>query len=371
MDQSPAAVETGKVPPVRVSRRNPFGAAALLVVAFLGAAACGSDVEAARAPAPTTSPVPTPSSPPPPPPPVVWPLTGEVSEGERAIAHPAVAVKIENSLAARPQTGLGAADMVWEQVVEGGITRYVAVYHSQLPAEIGPVRSVRPMDPTIAAPLGGLFAFSGGQADYIAAIRAAGLQVMNNDAGADGFYRISTRSAPHNVYADPRVFVRLADAGHRTAPARQFDFASGAEEATALSAGAPAAAVALTLSGVSHPSWTWNDTEDAWLRAEDGALAMGADGRQLRATNVVVLRVDVVNTARRDAAGNPVPDTVLVGSGEAVVATGGHTVAATWSKAAPGDPVVLTGPGSAPLRLAPGTTWVELVPNRTGAVSVR
>jgi hypothetical protein len=77
---------------------------------------------------------------------VLWPLTG--IESGAVPPHPALAVKVENSVDARPQTGLGAADMVWEEVVEGGITRFVAVYHSTLPPEIGPVRSVRPMAST-------------------------------------------------------------------------------------------------------------------------------------------------------------------------------------------------------------------------------
>src|SRR5436305_153915 len=83
------------------------------------------------------------------------------------------ALPIQNSIDARPQTGLTAADVVWEQVVEGGITRFVAVYHSKLPPEIGPVRSVRPMDPAIAAPLHGLLAFSGGVQTYVSAAQSA------------------------------------------------------------------------------------------------------------------------------------------------------------------------------------------------------
>jgi hypothetical protein len=300
---------------------------------------------------------------------VLWPLTGRATDTD--VDRPALAVKIENSVSARPQTGLDAADMVWEEVVEGGITRYVAVYHSDVPAEIGPVRSVRPMDAAIVAPLGGLFAFSGGQPPFVAAARGAGLQVLSHDAGAAGFYRIGTRPAPHNVYADPRVFLQQADVDHRTAPPEQFGFTTAEEQPTAVAAGRRTAAVDLTLSGSSHPSWTWSRRDGAWLRAEDGVPAVGADGRGLRATNVVVLRVDVVNTSYRDPAGNPVPETVLVGRGEALVATGGHTVAATWSKASLADPVVLTGPSSAPVRLTPGTTWVELVPNGTGAVTVR
>src|SRR3954465_1971113 len=97
--------------------------------------------------------------------------------------------------------GSAAPDMVWEEVVEGGITRFVAVYQSTLPPEIGPVRSVRPMDPAIAGPLHGLIASSGGQRQYIDALAGAGLQVLSQDAGAGGFYRVTTRRAPHNVHA--------------------------------------------------------------------------------------------------------------------------------------------------------------------------
>jgi hypothetical protein len=294
-------------------------------------------------------------------------LTGKPADAP--VDRPALAVKIENSVDARPQTGLGAADMVWEEVVEGGITRYVAVYHSTLLAEIGPVRSVRPMDPAIAAPLHGLFAFSGGQRPFVQAVADAGLQVVSNDAGAGGFHRISARRAPHNVYATPQELLDQADAAHRASPPPQFSFTDPAEQATALSAGAPTAAVQLTLSRISHPQWTWSQPDGAWLRAEDTAPAVEADGAQLRATNVVVLRVDVVNTRFIDPAGNPVPETQLVGTGQALVATNGRTLAATWSKASVADPVVVTGPDGAPVRLAPGNTWVELVPNGTGSVT--
>ncbi|MGY1620191.1 DUF3048 domain-containing protein [Geodermatophilus sp. SYSU D00691] len=295
-----------------------------------------------------------------------WPLTGvPVAAPEN---RPALAVKIENSVDARPQSGLKAADIVWEQVVEGGITRFVAVYHSNLPPEIGPVRSIRPMDPAIAAPLHGLLAFSGGQQQYVDAVAAAGLQVLSQDSGAAGFHRTTTRRAPHNVYAVPQTLVDQADDAHRAAPAAQFDYPAPGEQPTAVAAGQPTSTLALELSGISNPRWTWS-ADGRWLRAEGSTPATDADGTQLGATNVVVLRVDVVATDARDPAGNPVPETVLTGQGEALVASGGHTVAATWSKPTLGDRVMLTGVDGAPVTLAPGTTWIELVPNRTGGVT--
>ncbi|MBY3555789.1 DUF3048 domain-containing protein [Modestobacter lapidis] len=299
---------------------------------------------------------------------MLWPLTG--LESGPVPPRPALAVKIENSVDARPQTGLNAADVVWEEVVEGGITRYVAVYHSAVPPEIGPVRSIRPMDPAIAAPLRGLFAFSGGQRPYVDAVAAAGLQVISHDAGAAGFHRISSRRAPHNVYADPAALWAQADPGHFAPPAPQFDYAEAGAQPTAVTGGAPAAAVQLMLSRSSRPVWTWSAPDARWVRAEGATPAVEADGTPLRAANVVVLRVDIVSTAATDPAGNPVPETVLVGSGEALVATGGSTIPGRWTKHAVGERLFLTGPDGNPVRLAAGNTWVELVPNGTGAVAV-
>ncbi|WP_236832760.1 DUF3048 domain-containing protein [Blastococcus sp. KM273128] len=295
-----------------------------------------------------------------------WPLTGVPAD--TVPDRPALAVKIENSSAARPQTGLNAADMVWEQVVEGGMTRFVAVYHSTLPPEIGPVRSIRPMDAAIAAPLGGLLAFSGGVPPYIAAAENAGLQVLRQDSGADGFFRTTARSAPHNVHATPQTLLDQADADHRSSPGVQFEHAAPGEQPTAVEAGQPAATLDLELSSISTPRWTWSATDGRWLRAEGSTLAVQADGARIGAVNVVVLRVDVVQTEARDPAGNPVPETVLTGSGPALVASGGHTAEATWSKPGVGDRVELTDVDGDPVTLAPGTTWVELVPN-SGAVT--
>ncbi|MCZ2849193.1 DUF3048 domain-containing protein [Modestobacter sp. VKM Ac-2978] len=365
MTRSRSSADAG--PAVGHRPRRRLAAALLMGVALTGVVACGSS--AGTTPVAQSTPATTPPPPPPPPPPpVLWPLTG--LESGPVDPRPALAVKVENSSDARPQTGLGAADLVWEQVVEGGIPRYVAVYHSNLPAQIGPIRSVRPMDPAIAAPLHGLFAFSGGQAGYVDAIAAAGMQVLSNDAGADGFFRTSDRPAPHNVHADPLRLLAQADPAHQAAPPPQFDLAATAEEATAATAGTPATNLALTLSRISRPQWTWSPPDARWLRTEGSTPAVGADGSRLSATNVVVLRVDVLATAARDPAGNPVPETVLVGEGEALVATGGKTVAATWVKTGVGERVVLRGADGHPVRLAPGNTWVELVPNSGGAVAV-
>jgi hypothetical protein len=227
------------------------------------------------------------------------------------------------------------------------------------------------MDPAIAAPLHGLLAFSGGQGPFVDAVEAAGLQVISHDRGDAGFYRSKARSAPHNVYADPAAFLAQADPAHSAAPGPQFPFSAPGELPTAAAAGTPAAVLELKLSGVSHPRWTYDQAAVAWVRAEASKPAVAADGTPLRATNVVVLRVVIDNdTGFGDPAGNPVPETVMVGSGEALVATGGRTVPATWTKQSEATPVVLTGADGRPVTLAPGNTWIELVPIATGSVTV-
>jgi hypothetical protein len=295
-----------------------------------------------------------------------WPLTGVAGE---PAARPAMSIKIENSNAARPQTGLQAADVVWEQMVEGGVTRFNAVYHSMIPEEVGPVRSVRPMDAGISAAYGGLIVFSGGQPPFVQATRDAGLQVLSHDGGQAGFFRSSDRFAPHNLYGTPQDFLDQADDAHSAAPPTQFTFARTAAAATAATAGTPASSLAVNFPQA-HPGWTWDAGQGLWLRTEDGAPATTTDTGQLTAVNVVVLRVDVVTTSYRDPGGAPVPETVVVGSGEAVVATGGQTVTGTWSKPDDASPVTLTTADGSVIELAPGNTWVELLPTSDASISI-
>ena len=299
--------------------------------------------------------------------PTTWPLTG-IAAGDVA-TRAALAVKIENPKEVRPQTGLDEADIVWEQVVEGGVTRFVAVFHSQVPGEVGPIRSVRPMDAGIAAPMHGIVAFSGGQAGFVNSVKASGAQILSHDMGSGGFYRTKTRSAPHNVYGTPSTFWSQADADHQASPPEQFTFARSAEQATAAVSGTPAGTVSVTNSGYSQPSFTWDAASGTWQRSESGKPATAASGARLAGTNVITMSVVLVDSGTRDPAGSVVPETQMVGSGAAVVATGGKTIGATWTKTATDTPVVLTTADGQVVKLAPGKTWVELVPT-SGSVTV-
>lgn len=281
--------------------------------------------------------------------------------------HPAVAVKIENTAMARPQTGLEDADIVWEEMVEGGITRFNAVYHSQQPEVVGPIRSLRPMDVGISLPLGGPQVISGGQQLFLGEAQAQGLQLISDDASHPGFFRESSRRAPHNLYGTLAQF--LEQAQESAPPPEQFVFAEDVEDASAPQDGEPAGELRLAFPSTS-PGWTWDEDAERWLRDEAGVASTSAAGEHLATENVVVVRVQIVASAGRDQSGNAVPETVMTGEGEALVASAGHTVEATWRKDSIADPLVLEDADGEEILLAPGTTWVELLPADRGSLVV-
>src|SRR5207302_7538781 len=118
------------------------------------------------------------------------------------MGRPALVVKIENVAEARPQAGIDAADLVYEEVVEAGLSRFLVVFQSHDADPLGPVRSIRPSDPDIMKPLNPLFAYSGGTAKFINMLHAAGIVDLGVDSAAGGaYYRRGARAAPHNLYA--------------------------------------------------------------------------------------------------------------------------------------------------------------------------
>ncbi|HLS15174.1 MAG TPA: DUF3048 domain-containing protein [Beutenbergiaceae bacterium] len=296
--------------------------------------------------------------------PEAWPLSGVPGEVEE---RPALSVKVENSDDARPQTGLGDADIVWEQLIEGGETRLNAVFHSQVPPSLGPIRSLRPMDVNISSGHGGVLAFSGGQSAFVAEARESSLHLVTHDAGGPGFTRNPDRPAPHNLYGDPAAF--LEDGSGQGPPGEFFSYALPNQEPSAVATGEPASNLQVQFPSAA-PGWDWDEGAEVWQRTEDGEPAMTTDDGQISAVNVVVLRVQVRNTSFTDPSGAPVPETAITGSGTAVVATGGHTITGTWSKEDPADPVVLSTGDDEDLLLAPGNTWVELLPESGSSLSV-
>lgn len=276
--------------------------------------------------------------------------------------NPSIAAKIDNHEGARPQVALESTDIVYEELVEGGITRYVAVWQATIPELLGPVRSIRPMDPDIISPLGGIVAYSGGQEIFVAMMQDAPVVnvVFDFDDGTL-FYRDDVHDSPHDVILRAPLAIQR-NAGLAPTP-QQFAYSSDVATATATQDGTPTASINAVFSSARFPSFAWDEANKYWLRSQEGAPDLDSTGAQLHATNVVTMRVDI------DGQYGYVPKTVMIGSGEAWVSTGGKTVHATWAKADATSPIVLTDDAGTIIRLAPGNTWVELVPNGDGSVS--
>lgn len=360
---------TGGEMGIRQGDRTGHGVLAVLaaLTASMVLAACGSTPSPASTVTAQAGVTPNKSAGPTPTLPATWPLTGVPGD---VVSRPALAVKIENTSQARPQTGLEQADVVWETIVEFDVSRFIAVFHSQVPAEIGPIRSVRPMDPPAVGPTHGLFVFSGGQAGILALVRDSPLQAISHDAGAPGLYRISARSAPHNVYGDPKALWAQADAGHQAPPPEQFVFARTPAQAAAVAQGRPATSLSLRLSAASSPAWSWDAGTGTWLRSEGSVPATAASGARLSAVNVVSITASHPASGFGAQNGASVPTYTLVGSGDGVVATGGQVLDVHWRKDSADAPLQLFTANGAAAPLAPGNTWVELVPAETGSLTI-
>jgi hypothetical protein len=293
------------------------------------------------------------------------PLTGmPFEEGTRpSLDGPSVACKIDNVHTETLKANINRTDLVYVELVEGGLTRLVAVWHSDLPTAVGPVRSIRPMDPDIISPLGGIVCYSGGQLKFVTMMRNTNVYnaTETSEQTHGTFTRAKDREAPKNVIVDA---AKLAAAhAELTPPAAQFEFTAITDQASAVAAGKPIANFSIYYpSALSH--WIYNGTNFA--RSQDGIVHKDSEsGLQTTATNVVVLNVQI------DRQYGKVPKTILVGSGTGWVFSQGKQLAVKWSKASQTAPIVLTDEAGAPIKLVRGNTWVELLPqNENGRLEV-
>ncbi len=350
-----------------MTARIALGSTALLVSVALAVTACAPAAEVLPDQTVTASPVPSrgpaPSPPADPRPEVVWPLTGVDAAGKPAadLARPALSIKIENSAAAKPQENLQYADIVFEEYVEAGISRLIAVYQSAWPKSVGPIRSMRPMDPNIMSQLGGPLVFSGAQKRFVNAAAATGLKLITQDLGSPGFYRTSDKAAPHNLHGYLATFGQQVPKAK--APPEQWAFAYPARSATAQRDGTVASYIDIYMSPYAQPEWRFSDSKQMWMRYEGKAKHVTTDGTQLAAKNVLMMWVTVRYTG--GGGHSSVPETLIAGkSGWGYLASGNKFVTIRWSKKGQWDPFVITTSEGAPVTLIPGKTWVELVPNK-------
>lgn len=294
-----------------------------------------------------------------PPEPVLWPLTGLEAPSAEALTARVVSIKVENSREARPQTNLQSADVVYETVTEGGITRFNALFHSQAPEVVGPVRSARLSDMDIVPQYKALFCFSGASASVNAKVRASGVDNLSEDAGiTKPFTRSSDRPRPHNLYTS--VVELRAEAERRgmatTAQIAGLAFAKLSE----LTTGTPVVSVDIPFSSYNKVTWNYDSASNTYLRVNNGTpFTDKATGRQVSARNVVILWAKYT-AASRDKVGSTTYDITLVGNGRASVFRDGQVFNGTWEGTADAPPVFKAEDGTQ-IKLQPGNTWLQVV----------
>lgn len=279
----------------------------------------------------------------------VAPLTGLPSNDDQELDRPALAVKIDNHPNARPQTALDQADIVFEGRAEG-VTRFLAVFHSNAPDPLGPVRSSRTSDFDLLRGLDNpLYASSGGN-DYVAnGLRS--LPIFEVTAISQRAYtRDSSRPAPHNLFTSANDLFALAP-DDAASPSPWFDYRPAAQEPEGRAIDSP---VTIRYRGSPVVTHAWDSAAGGWSRTQDGRPHTSVAGDQLAPENVVIMVTNYVTSAA-DAAS---PELVSIGEGELFVLTGGVLIEGTWARPTPADKPELLDADGEPILLTPGRTWV-------------
>ena len=288
------------------------------------------------------------------------PLTGIELAGA-TVTGPSLTIKIDNTAASRPQVGIAAADLVFEELVEGGVTRYLAVYHTAIPDEVGPVRSGRPQDAEIIASLGGVFVFSGvGNTNVREIIRRSGLALVEHDTSGgtpDGkfFFRSTRKPAPLNLHIDA---AGLLENYTTLAPsAQQYDYVTDVTQASAVLSGVPVSKLSALFSSGVESVWEWDQASGTYLKfLLNGSPDNDANGEQISATNVLILSPNYIDI-------EGLPSAQLAGkTDQAYIATGGHILPGRFTSTSATAPLVFTDLEGNPVFLAPGKTFVLLAP---------
>jgi hypothetical protein len=288
--------------------------------------------------------------------PLIAPLTGKVDAGGLAHGRPALTVKVENTPDALPQWGIDRADVVYEEIVNGGITRLAAIFNSQAPAKVGPVRSVRPTDTSIVWPLGGVFAYSGGAPYAVNDIaRVPNLKLIDESSAGGAMFRDPTRYAPHNLYASAAALFALGASRHAapTPPPALFSYrharwGSGTTKVHSFTVSFPS---------IYPVTWTWNTSSASWDRTLFNKPIVTGNGVRVSPVNVVVMWVTYVN-----GVGAFTSYANLDGSGPVEVFSDGRAMKGTWSRgSAKTDVLTYHDATGATITLEPGQTWVELL----------
>jgi hypothetical protein len=275
-----------------------------------------------------------------------------------------MAVKIDNHVDARPQSGLQEAEAVFELLVEGGLSRFIALFHTVDSGYVGPIRSIRPTDPTLLKPLGAPLQISGGQAWVRSLVSRLGVDFMGEVTGPSTF-RIGSRSAPHNLYGDT---AEMRDRADRLGfpddpPPPMYVFGNPTPH------DAPATTVTFSWSAGNDVVWRYGDDGYARFHGSSPHLWESEDGDAGQITFdtlLVLVTRRYTATPRPSESGTSVPALDTVGTGTALLFYDGGVVEGTWNRSSIEEPFALTTRDEAVMILPPGLLWISVFPsNRT------
>jgi hypothetical protein len=298
------------------------------------------------------------------PPPPTCPLTGKPAPGGVVPHRPALAVKVENTPDAYPLVGLQNADVVYEELVEGGITRFMALYQCKDSAKVGPVRSARTTDPKVLIQYDPhpVIAYSGAQLAVVHALEQAGLISFDETTGGDAFWRDPNRVEPHNLFVSTAKL--RTKAAHQTAnegpPRRLLKF-----DPAAPSVGKHVTSVSMAFSSSVTATWKWLAASGRWERMLEGAPMTLDTGTPITSANVVIQQVVVTEGNLVDVLGYHSPEVTLTGTGKAWVLRDGVLIAGKWVRPVMGAVTKFETKTGEIITFAPGNTWIELVAKGT------
>jgi DUF3048 family protein len=297
-------------------------------------------------------------------PPPTCPLTGMPAPDDEVPHRPVVAVKVENTTEAYPLAGLQNADVVYEELVEGGITRFMSLYQCKSSLRVGPVRSARMTDPRVVLQFGprSMLSYSGGQQAVVNDIGRSTLMSFDETSGGDAFSRDDSRVMPHNLFLNTaKLWARAGSAARNAGPPRRvFTFDGDVPRS-----GKRVSGVALTFSYANTAAWQWMPARGEWQRLLDGSPMTLESGEPITAENVVIQQVVVSASNLVDVLGNPSPEITLTGSGKVWVLRDGRLIAGRWVRPVMGAVTKFEMTDGTIIALSPGNTWVELLPKGT------
>jgi hypothetical protein len=295
------------------------------------------------------------------------PLSGDEPDNGDLKDRPAVAIKVENAQLAYPLSGLQDAELVYEELVEGGVTRFMVLYHCADAKKIGPVRSARIVDPAIMSPKTKVLAYSGQNGPVLKALEEADIVRIDESNAKGSMERIPREglSSEHTLYADSAKVRNVGDDKFEDAPADDlFEFGDLKGESK------NATTVDINFSELTNIKYQFSGGAYRRFQPTEEPFIDEATGEQVEVDNVLIEEHEIKNSDTIvDVNGNPSTEIVdETGSGRAFLFRDGKVIEGTWSRKSIEDPVIYETKNGDAMVFKPGNIWVHLLPSKKGEI---